>query len=124
MFVILTGKTKYSYSFPERGLIRQGLTLLLKRIFISSSSITFKASMRYFELNPITRSFPSFEMITFSFTLPSSDFEVISISFYFMSSFIRLFFPTFAKSEALSILSRKSFLLRTTLVWLSFGSIS
>ena len=78
----------------------------------------------YFELKPISISFPDFSIITSSFTFPSSERDVIVRSSLFIVIFIRLFFPSLARSEALSILSKSTFLSATTVQDPSLGSIS
>ena len=67
--------------------------------------MAFNPSSKYFELNPISISSPSFFAEMFSFTLPASDCEVIDKLFSLNESFMRLFLPSFANKDALSILS-------------------
>ena len=80
--------------------------------------------MIYLALNPISRSSPVFSASKSSFTFPSSEHEVIVITLSFMDSLIRLFLPSFDRSEALSTHSISSDFLSFTFIEDVFGIMS
>ena len=93
-------------------------------MLISSSSNTLRTSNMYFELNPISILSPSFLTINSSLTEPSSDLEFIVNRFPPIVHLIKLFFPSLAIREALSIDCIRNFLSTFILVLQSLGKIS
>ena len=81
-----------------------------------SESIIFKPSNIYLALNAISKSSPVLSHITFSFTEPISEFELIWIFPSVTFNFTKFAFSTLAKSEALSKDDCNNFLSTTTLV--------